>query len=114
MSADIDVLDNDELQFLSDWEEVYKKGILTFWVLFYVSQATYDAQSLYERLEKSDTSLNEHSIYRLLRRLYDVGLIDQSHTEGRNKFYTISPKGGRVLTAFTMRNIAPLSQSIRR
>ncbi len=114
MSADIDTLNNDELQFLNDWEEVYKKGILTFWVLFYVSQATYDARSLYEKLEADDTSLNEHSIYRLLRRLYDVGLIDQSHTEGRKKFYTISQKGRRILTAFTKRNIAPLPQLVRR
>lgn len=113
MPSDID-LDNDETQFLNDWEEVYKKGIITFWVLFYASQRAYDAKSLYEQLEGSDTFLNEHSIYRLLRRLYDVGVIDQSHTEGRNKFYTISPKGSRILTAFMARNIAPLSQTIRR
>lgn len=112
MSVDNDILNSDERQFLNDWEEVYKKGILTFWVLFYLSQSTHDANSLCELLISNDTSLNEHSIYRLLRRLYDVGMIDQSHTKGRNKYYQISPKGRRTLTAFTARNIAPLSQSL--
>lgn len=107
-------LDDDEQQFLNDWEDVYKKGIVTFWVLFHLSQATLDARRVCELLEQGDTSINEHSIYRLLRRLYDVGLIDQSHSEGRNKFYTLSLKGSKILTVFMARNIAPLSQSLRR
>ena len=106
-------LTDDELVFLDGWEEVYKKGILTFWVLFHLSQNEYDAGTLYQELASSDTSLNEHSLYRLLRRLYDVGLLEQSRTDGRNKFYVISQKGRNILTAFTARNIAPLSQSLR-
>lgn len=112
MLHDINSLTKDELQFLNDWEEVHKKGIVTFWVLFYLSQHSYDAKALCEVLRETDTSINEHSIYRLLRRLYDVGLIDQTHSEGRNKFYTISDKGGHILTAFMKRNIMPLAQSI--
>jgi DNA-binding PadR family transcriptional regulator len=113
MSIHIGDLTKDEHVFLESWEEVYKKGILTFWVLFYLSQKEYDARSLYRELAKSDTSLNEHSMYRMLRRLFEVGLLENSHNEGRNKFYRISHKGTNILTAFTARNIAPLSQSLR-
>lgn len=105
-------LTNDELVFLDGWEEVYKKGILTFWVLFYISQEEYDASSLYKRLAKNDTSINEHSLYRLLRRLDDVGVIELSRKDGRNRYFTISQKGAHILEAFTMRNIAPLPTSI--
>lgn len=113
MNVRIDNLTTDELTFLDSWEEVYKKGILTFWVLFYLSQQEYDASALYQELAKNDTSLNEHSMYRLLRRLYEVGLLLQSRTEGRKKFYTTSQKGKNILTVFMERNIAPLSQSLR-
>ena len=114
MLHSIESLTNDERQFLNDWEEVHKRGILTFWVLFHLSQESHDAGTVCEVLHQTDTSINEHSIYRLLRRLYDVGLIDQTHSEGRNKYYKISDKGSRILTAFIARNIAPLTQSIRR
>lgn len=109
-----DDLNKDEADFLTSWEEVHKKGILTFWVLFYVSKKRYDAGALYQQLAKDDSSLNEHSLYRLLRRLYDVGLVDQAYTEGRKKFYCISDKGRKILNAFMVRNIEPLSLTIRK
>jgi len=101
------------MDFLQIWEDVHKKGILTFWVLFYVSKGSYDAGTLYEVLAKNDTTLNEHSLYRLLRRLYDVGLVNQDRKQGRNKYYSISDKGKNILNVFMVRNIEPLSQTIR-
>lgn len=103
------LLGDDEKQFLEAWEEVYKKGILTFWILQYLSKDTYDAHGLFLLLDETDTTLNEHSLYRTLRRLYDVGVIDFAQTEGRNKFYRLSTKGARILKAFTERNIDALS-----
>ena len=108
MNVRIEDLNKDEIDFLQSWEEVHKKGILTFWVLFYVSKESYDAGALYEILAKNDTTLNEHSLYRLLRRLYDVGLVDQDRKLGRNKYYSISTKGKNILNVFTTRNIEPL------
>lgn len=113
MNVYIEDLDKDEANFLQSWEDVYKKGIVTFWVLFHLSQQEYDAGALYRIMLESDTTLNEHSMYRLLRRLYDVGLLEHARTQGRNKFYVISQKGRNVLNVFTARNIAPLSQNIR-
>lgn len=104
-------LTDDDRAFLDSWEEVYKRGILTFWVLYYLSTDNHDAASLYAMLSDNDTSLNEHSLYRMLRRLYDVGIIDQTSSDGRRKYYHISQKGQRVLNAFVERNIAPLPSS---
>jgi len=113
MNVRIEDLNQDETEFLQSWEDVYKKGILTFWVLFYVSQDSYDAGALYKVLAKNDTTLNEHSLYRLLRRLYDVGLLEQDRKQGRNKFYSISNKGRNILNVFMARNIDPLSLTTR-
>ncbi|HMR73265.1 MAG TPA: helix-turn-helix transcriptional regulator [Candidatus Saccharibacteria bacterium] len=109
MQPNID-LNDDEFQFLLSWEEVYKKGALTYRVLLLLNEERYDAAQLYMRLQENDTSLNEHSLYRLLRRLYDVGVIDIAGKLGRNKYYQISEKGARVLTVFTTRNIAPYAK----
>lgn len=106
MLEKIDLTD-DEYQFLLGWEEVYKKGALTHRVLLLLSEGQYDAPQLYEQLKQNDVSLNEHSLYRLLRRLYDVGVIDRIGKFGRNKYYQISEKGARVLAVFTERNITP-------
>ncbi len=113
MNVRIEDLTKDETDFLLSWEDVYKKGIVTFWVLYYLSQKQYDAGTLYTLISANDASLNEHSMYRLLRRLYDVGLLEQTRKEGRNKYYTISEKGKNILNTFTARNIAPLSHTIR-
>jgi len=113
MNVRIEELNEDETNFLQSWEDVYKKGIVTFWVLFYLSQDQHDAGTLYKLISENDTSLNEHSMYRLLRRLHDVGLLEQSRTKGRNKFYSISDKGKNILNVFTTRNITPLSNIVR-
>ncbi len=104
MLDDID-LNDDECQFLLSWEEVYKKGALTYWVLLLLSKNQYDAGQLYTELRESDMSLNEHSLYRMLRRLYDVGIIDTVGKSGRNKYYQTSEKGARILSVFMRRNI---------
>ncbi len=106
MQQNVDLSD-DEFQFLLGWEEVYKKGALTYRILLLLSEEHYDAAQLYARLQKNDTTLNEHSLYRLLRRLYAVGIIDIAGKVGRNKYYQISEKGARILMVFTARNITP-------
>ncbi len=101
-------LTDDEQEFLTSWEEVYKKGMLTYWVLWHLSKQEYDASSLYTALTESGIEVNEHSLYRMLRRFDDVGLIDSKGKFGRNKYFATSDKGMRILQTFVNRNIAPV------
>lgn len=114
MNVRIEDLNEDEAIFLQSWEDVFKKGIVTYWVLFHLSKEHYDAGTLYKLISENDTTMNEHSMYRLLRRLYDVGLLEKPRVEGRQKFYFISEKGRNILDVFTARNITPLSTTIRK
>ena len=103
-------LTEDDNVFLLSWEEVHKKSMLTFWVLQYLSQTELSASELYEKLSHDQVEVNEHSLYLMLRRFYDIDLIDQTSREGKVKYYRLSDKGRRILAAFTQNNIHPLYQ----
>ena len=108
-------LSKDELSFLETWEEVYRRGVLTFWVLFILSNKPADAQEVYTRLEElcGEKFANQHSLYRLFRRLCEAGLLDEVQDENRGKTHELSDSGARLLRAFTLRNIAPMAHTLR-
>ncbi len=111
-----DMLTSTEQEFLDSWEEIYKRGHLTLWVLISLWQEPLDALMISQRIHAySDGhfSVTEQSLYRALRRFYDVGLVDITKgKDKRTKHYRSTPLGNNVLRAFVARNIVPLHSPI--
>lgn len=101
-------LTSDDQVYLESWEEVHKKSMLTFWVLHHLSSQSLSASELYTQLYRSGQDINEHSLYRILRRFYDIGLVDTPSKNGKVKYYQLSLKGKRILQAFIQHNIYSL------
>lgn len=106
----------DEL--VADWDDVYKKGQLTLWVLLAVFDGKkYAAQITDFMFEATGGSfeVKEQSLYRALRRFDDMGLVrislEESPSGGpKRKYYELTDEGVAVVGRFVEINIAPLLQ----
>ena len=97
---------------LPQWEESYKKGLLSFWILF---SLTHRAMYAYEmrgeilKLSQGSISAEENSIYRALRRFIQAGLIESEEQESPSgparKYYSLTPLGTELLRQFVERNL---------
>lgn len=109
-----------EQTLLTGWEDTYKKGQLTFWILFsLVGQSRYmnDIKDKIHQLTNSTLSADDQSMYRALRRLCGADLIEYIRTPSTSgpdlKMYSLTETGKNVLRAFTERNIASVYYSTR-
>ena len=69
---------NDSDELLIQWEQSYKKGLLSFWMLLSLSERPMYAYEMKEHIEafsQGSISADENSIYRALRRFAKTGLI---------------------------------------
>ncbi len=101
-----------EDRLLEAWEETYKKGQLTLWALLALSSEPHYVGSLREaidRLSRNTIQVEEQSLYRALRKLHDVEVVDYEKREGdrgpERKYYHLTPLGERLLKRFLERNI---------
>lgn len=111
---------NEELinALVDDWDEVYKKGQLSLWILIAISDGKkYAAQITDFMSEATDGAfeVKEQSLYRALRRFSSMGLVavteEQSPNSGpKRKYYHLTELGEVVLGRFISLNIAPLLQ----
>ncbi len=97
---------------LRQWEESYKKGLLSFWILFSLTRRLmYAYEMKAEIIEFSQGSINadENSIYRALRRFTATGLIQgemrPSPSGPARKYFSLTPLGTQLLREFIQRNI---------
>jgi PadR family transcriptional regulator, regulatory protein PadR len=105
-------LDDYEHKLLDGWEEIYKKGQLTLWIMLALKDGPKHMSEIKQFIAgatKSTLTADDKSLYRALRRYYDAELVDFKQAPGKNgpdlKIYSLSPVGGRVLQAFIKRNI---------
>ena len=99
-------------ELLEAWEETYKKGQLTFWILLALrDEARYAGEIktfIRERTEGSITC-EDQSLYRALRKFYDVEIVDYELREGNRgpdrKYYYLSKIGQELLNSFIQRNL---------
>jgi len=64
---------------LGQWEETYKKGLLSFWLLLLLAQRKaypYEIRKAILELSHNSIDADENSIYRALYRLSDSGILD--------------------------------------
>ena len=97
---------------LEQWESVYKKGLLTFWLLMLLHErAMYVFEMGQEliRISQGTITADEKSLYRALRRFEAMALVEStwqpSDVGPRRRYYHLTELGTELLRQFTLRNI---------
>jgi len=104
-----------EEQLLNGWEDVYKRGQLTLWILL----ALYDGPKYmaiikeYIVSQSSNTlTADNQSMYRALRRYHETDIVTFENQPVSNapdrKIYKLTPTGKHLLEEFVKRNVCPL------
>jgi DNA-binding PadR family transcriptional regulator len=104
---------NDDLgDLLTKWEETYKKGLLSFWILLLLYERPsypYEMSAEVTKISQGTISVDDNSIYRALNRFESVGIVrselQQSNTGPQRKYYSLTDKGQALLAEFIQRNI---------
>lgn len=115
MSSSAD-LDEYERKLLAGWEEIYKRGLLTMWLLLAVrDEPRYPAEvaEFIATMSNATMAADPRSLYRALRRLGDLELVEPTDRPGRRtgadrRYYRITRTGERVLEAFLDRHVRPI------
>ena len=104
--------DNDISDLLTKWEETYKKGLLSFWILLLLyerSSYPYEMSAEVSKISQSTISVDDNSIYRALNRFESVSIVkselQQSSTGPQRRYYSLTNTGKALLTEFIQRNI---------
>ncbi len=97
---------------LTQWEETYKKGLLSFWLLLLLSRRKAyprEIKGLLAELSQNTINADENSIYRALYRLAESGVIDsemqQSDAGPDRRYFFLTDFGRKLLSHFISRNI---------
>lgn len=105
-------------QLLDQWEQNYKKGLLSFWILLSIAEEAQYAYAMKEQIEslsQGSMSADENSIYRALRRFAKEGLIlsemRPSDQGPDRRYFKLSAKGRKLLAAFIRRNLSVFHHS---
>jgi DNA-binding PadR family transcriptional regulator len=104
--------DDTLLTLLDQWENVYKKGLLTFWLLLLLCERPMYVFEMGEALtgvSQGSITAGEKSLYRALRRFEAVGLVkstwQRSELGPRRRYYQLTELGIELLRRFVQRNI---------
>jgi PadR family transcriptional regulator PadR len=102
---------------LAQWEENYKKGLLSFWLLLLLDQRKaypYEIKAAITAMSHATINADENSIYRSLNRLADSGVVDSqvvpSGTGPNRRYFFLTSLGHELLTRFITRNILVYAQ----
>lgn len=97
---------------LVKWEEAYKKGLLSFWILLLLHERSsypFEMRHLIEEISQGTLSADDNSIYRALNRFQEVGIVSSEirpSSQGPDRrYYNLTEKGCRLLKNFIERNI---------
>jgi PadR family transcriptional regulator PadR len=104
---------NDDVgELLIKWEDNYKKGLLSFWILLLLYERPsypYEMSAEVAKISEGTISVDDNSIYRALNRFESVGIVkselQQSNTGPQRRYYSLTNRGKALLTEFTQRNI---------
>jgi len=101
-----------EDKLLQGWEEIYKRGQLTLWVLLALRHGSKNMDEVRAWLDQSTDgaiTAEERSLYRVLQRFHTIELVTFTHRSGKRgpnqKVYQLSPLGERLLQRFIERNL---------
>ena len=106
-------MDQETLLILLDqWESVYKKGLLTFWVLLLLHERpsyVFEMGQQLVSISQGSISADEKSLYRALRRFEAMGVVESSWQPSdvgpRRRYYGLTDLGTALLRQFAQRNV---------
>jgi PadR family transcriptional regulator PadR len=105
----------DEL--LKNWEDVYKKGLLTLWLLLFLHERpayAYELSLAIGKLSQGTIMADDNSIYRALNRFESLGIVEsvlrQSEVGPQRRYYQLTNVGLELLRQFIQRNILLFEQ----
>jgi PadR family transcriptional regulator PadR len=105
------------LALLDQWESVYKKGLLTFWLLLLLHERpmyVFEMGQELDTVSQGTINVDEKSLYRALRRFEATGLVQSSWQPSdigpRRRYYHLTELGTELLRRFTRRNILRFQQ----
>ena len=105
---------------LLQWEENYKRGLLSFWMMLLLAgqeMYAYEMQAAVEALSQGTLSASENSIYRALRRFTEAGLVrsevQPSDLGPPRRYFSLTPAGRELLEAFIRRNILVFQSTVK-
>lgn len=106
-------MDQETLLILLDqWESVYKKGLLTFWVLLLLHERpsyVFEMGQQLDGISQGSISADEKSLYRALRRFEAMGVVESSWQPSdvgpRRRYYALTGLGAALLRQFAQRNV---------
>ncbi len=108
-------IDVDDL--LKNWEDVYKKGLLTFWVLLFLHERpayAYELSPAIAELSQGTIVADDNSLYRALNRFESLGIVAselrQSEVGPQRRYYRLTEAGTELLARFIRRNILVFEQ----
>lgn len=101
-----------EVKLLDAWEEIYKRGQLTLWIMLALKKSAKHMHEIKEFIEEStDATLvaDDKSMYRALRRYCEAEMIEFTASPNASgpdrKVYSLTTTGEAVLEAFLNRNM---------
>jgi PadR family transcriptional regulator PadR len=99
-------------QLLTGWEEVYKKGQLTLWIMLALKEGPKRMQGIKAFIAMAterNLSVDDKSMYRALRRYVETEMLDYTTEPNKlgpdHKLYALTPVGAKVAEDFLARNI---------
>lgn len=104
-------LNDYEQRLLDTWEEIYKRGQLTMWIMLALKDGPKrmsDIKSFIDMATNGTLYADDKSMYRALRRYYDAEMVDFSLIKGEGpdvKIYHLTDIGKNILRSFLKRNI---------
>lgn len=111
---DLQTYEKFEQNIISTWEEVFKKGQLTMWILLALKNGQKHMGAIKEFIDNATNktmAADDQSMYRALRRFLQMELVDYQEEPSdqggpARKVYSLTETGARVLQKFVNRNIA--------
>lgn len=101
-----------ETQLLHGWEDVFKKGQLTLWIMLALKDGAKHTAEIKVFIHKSTNGLlsaDDQSMYRALRRYVSADLVSFAMKPSKSgpdlKVYSLTETGLNVLDSFVKRNI---------
>ncbi len=101
------------VKLLKAWEETYKKGQLSFWILLALKDGEKyigEISEFIENMTLGRITCEDQSLYRALRKYHDLEMVEYYLKEGNRgperKYFKLTQIGKKLLAQFIERNIA--------
>jgi PadR family transcriptional regulator, regulatory protein PadR len=105
-------MDQEESGLLMQWEEVYKRGLLTFWMLLLLSRRqmyAYEMRTSIADFSQGTIDVDDNSIYRALKRFAEAGIVESdlrpSESGPARRYFALTEAGHTLLAQFIERNL---------